>query len=459
MQSSRPNIIYYVCHDLGKHLGCYGTPVESPHLDRFAANGVQFNKAFCNSPACSPSRACAYTGKYAHTNGMMGLANPGEWSLPESQKTVVDYFNDGGYETAHFGLQHERYLAKANRYQVEGSTLTYENWINCPDEFCENAIGKAIEYLESRTAQSKPFYLNIGSIEVHSSRWTDMLPRGSIQNRAALYGQAPADQVYIPPYTPDTPALRQVFGRFQGVIRHLDSQVQRLFDAVERLGLSENTLVIFTSDHGIANMRAKGWIYDRGVEISLLMHMPGTIGRGRQINELIQNIDIAPTLLDVAGIDVPQDMQGKSFWPLLTNKNYSPHEEIFIERNWHNDFDPMRAVRTHKYHYIRNPGDNPQKPWAPQDNPKMKQYYEFSFYGLWPEMTQARPYEELYDVEADPQEFNNCADDPAYAKIKNRLASQLEEWMQKTDDPVLQGPVPNRLNGWPKEIKATFQYK
>ena len=115
MPTQRPNILYVICHDLGKQLGCYGLGLDSPNLDRFAAGGALFGSAFCNSPACSPSRGCAMSGQYAHTNGLMGLVNQG-WSMPESTRTIVDELNDAGYQTAHFGLQ---YVQMNKRFAAE----------------------------------------------------------------------------------------------------------------------------------------------------------------------------------------------------------------------------------------------------------------------------------------------------------------------------------------------------
>lgn len=444
---TRPNFIYVVCHDLGKHLGCYGVDVRTPNLDRFATHGVTFTSAFCSAPACSPSRACAMTGMYSHTNGLMGLVNLG-WSLPGETKTVVDYLNEAGYETAHFGLQHERYDPMDNRYQIEGNPFPEGDSRAEEQQWAERAIGDAIAYLETRTPGSRPFYLNVGTIEVHASRWGGRLPYSS-KNREAIYGVDPPDQVYMPPYIPDTPQLRSVMGKFQGAIRYLDGQVQRLFEAVDRLGYSDNTLVIFTTDHGIANMRSKWWLYDRGVEISLLMQMPGTIEEGAVVPDLIPNIDIAPTILDAAGVAIPPTMQGRSFWGRLTGRPYEPHDALFIERNYQTDYDPMRAVRTDRFHYIRNFGEAPKEAWLPHTVPYMNTTYQTSFYELWPPPSLPRAREELFDVVNDPEEFINLADEPAYREVKARLAAQLEQWMQRTKDPLLEGAIPDRLHGWP----------
>jgi arylsulfatase A-like enzyme len=431
MRNPRLNIIYIVCHDLGKELGCYGKPILTPNIDAFARKGTLFANAYCSSPACSPSRNCAYTGLYAHNHGGMGLAHCG-WSLDENVRTVVDYFNEAGYETVHAGLQHERHQA-SNRYQVE-----YNQGQGSPGRnLVENAVADAIDYLRGRGADnSRPFYLNIGTQEVHATCW--QAQHNGL--RPNVYGGTPDSEVYMPPYIPDTPELRKEMGNFQACIRYLDQEIQRLFAAVKELGYEHNTLVVFTTDHGISNERAKGTLYERGVEISLMASLPGVIRPEAICNELIPNIDIAPTLLDVAGIPAPDHMQGKSFWPLLADGNYKPHTEIYMERNYHGEshYDPMRAVRTDRYHYIRNFDPDAKRDWLPRDNPRMRDTYRNWFTNLWPDKTIARDAEELYDIAADPEELTNLAHSPDYIGVRTELAGKLLHWMKSTEDPLLQ---------------------
>ncbi len=256
----------------------------------------------------------------------------------------------------------------------------------------------------------------------------------------------------MPRYIPDVSQLREQMGRFQGAIRFLDKHVQRLFDTVERLGYSENTLVIFTTDHGIANMRSKMWLYDRGVEIALVMKMPGVIRESVEIPDLIQNIDIAPTILEVAGVEIPVSMNGKSFWDRITGGEYQSHERIFSERNWHgNNYDPMRAVRTNQFHYIKNFGKDPKKAWLPHEVPYMNKTFKIWHTDLWPPLSLTRDEEELYDIVNDPEEFVNLAYDPKYMDIKTSLSKQLDTWMHSVNDPLLEGPIPDKLYGWPEE--------
>ncbi|MBN1558114.1 MAG: sulfatase [Lentisphaerae bacterium] len=395
-----PNIIYVICHDIGRHVGCYGAGVSSPNLDRIGRDGVVFENAFCNSPACSPSRGCAMTGQYAHTSGGVGLSHRG-FPLAPTVKTVTDYFNAGGYETAHFGFQHERHDPRDNRYQVEGSAATWQ------DHYCENAFDKALAYLAERRKAGRPFYLNVGTIEVHASRWQGVYE----DNRLPVYGphQPDPDDVKLPFFMPDHPRIRREFAKFEAAIRYYDQQVGRFYDGLREMGFLDNSIVVFTTDHGISGLRAKGTIYDPGVEIMTLMHFPEASRNGRRYGELIQNIDFAPTVLDFAGLPVPESMQGRSFKDLVTGGKYCPHEHLFIERNSHGGtYDRMRAVRTRDMHYIRNFEPRPLREWLPHEvEHRIGDTYERWMGELWPAPSEPRPAEELYVLTDDPREWTN----------------------------------------------------
>lgn len=435
------NILYFICHDLGKHLGCYGAPVSSPNIDAFAASAIRFENSFCSSPASSPSRMCAMTGKYAHVSGGLGLSHMG-WSLSQNQKTIVDYLNDAGYETAHTGLNHERH-AGTNHYQIDEE----KHW---DDWDAKNAVDKAIAYLQNRDNKNKPFYLNVGTHDVHESKWNKSLFKH-------YGGPIPTEQVYVPNYWFDHHGTRKELAKFQAAIKYLDTHFGRLIEALDKSEYADNTVVFFTTDHGIAGNRAKSTLYDRGTEISLIVRMPKGFNKGKVIDELIPNIDYATTILDIAGIDAPADMNGRSFWPLLTGTDYKPNHEIFTERNYHGErphsnassyvdqYDPVRSVRTKKYHYIRwfEP-DIKKRPWLPWElTPNQLNNKDNATIGtVLPDPINPRTSEELYDIEKDPGELINIANHLEYAEIKNELSGKLDRWMKETNDHVLRGEVP-----------------
>jgi arylsulfatase A-like enzyme len=426
----RPNILYVVAHDLGQELGCYGKTLQTPEIDRFAAESVRFTRCFTSSPACAPSRACAYTGLPAHLHGAWGVTPSGCY-LPRQVMTVVDHFNLNGYETVHAGVHHERQYAAENRYQREF-------FRDQSSKHAENAVKDAIGYLKQRQPGSPPFYLNLGTVEVHSSQWQDL--NGVWRDR---YGIADDDDRYYPDGFPEAPQLRREARRFHACLRYLDHHMGRLIDAVDRLGYRDNTVVIFTTDHGIAGPRGKGTLYDMGTELALLVRRPGLNAGGRTEDALLQNMDIAPTLLDIAEIAAPRSMHGRSFWPLTTGHSYTPHQRIFLQRNFHGTDirDTMRACRTREHLYILNLEPDAEEEWRHTETPPLSGTYDRWFPEMWPPRERPRPREELYNVADDPRQVRNLADDPQHAVPLNLLAKHVRDHMQTTRDPAYDGEL------------------
>lgn len=411
---SVPNIICIVCHDLGRELGCYGRGLHTPHLAAFAESGIIFDDAVCTSTACSPSRACMMTGLYPHQNGVMGLAHTG-WSMPIQTRTIVDYLNaDGRYETAHVGLQHERHPdgEGLNRYQTE-------LWTRHSDTFVEHAVQEAVSFLEVRAGRRRPFFLNVGLLETHPQRWGRPYMDGRAERYRPFQPEVPAAVPYfVEPEGGDT--LR----RFQGAIRYMDHHLGRLFAALNRLGFFENSLIVFTTDHGPAlGPKSKGTLYEPGLGIALLVRPPGGgTGGGRVEPGLVQNMDLMPTFLDAAEVAIPAEIEGRSLWRTITDGKDTPHDALFCQRNYHggrdgsNYYDPLRACRTPDWLYIRNyqkRGD--------------------------------RPREELFDLRTDRICAHNVIAEPRAAAVRRDLSARLDACMRRTDDPLLRGPIRDPL--------------
>ena len=405
----RLNILQFVCHDLGRELNCYGnSSIKSPRIDALAEEGVLFKNHFCASTPCSPSRGCIMTGRYSHSNGLIGLVNRG-WDMPEREHTMVDYLNEEGYETWRFGFQHERKDPAKYRYRHEAGG----------PGAVELAAAKLIEWLESPEAKKGPWYANIGSSDVH-------LPFD--REKYTFADPAPA-QVNVPPFLPDNPDVRLELARFRGAIAFMDDWVGRILDALDRAGLRERTLFIFTTDHGAAFPRAKSTLYDPGIGTALIMRVPeGTEIEPGRCDELLSNVDLAPTLLEMIGAPVPEQVQGRSFWPLLAGAEYEPRKEVFSEKNFHDVYDPVRSIRTNRFKYIRSFEEVKNLP-LPKDIRRSIASNE-----LRADAFETRPPEELYDLRQDPVEERNLANDPAYEHVRDDLAGRLEEWMRSTGD-------------------------
>lgn len=285
----------------------------------------------------------------------------------------------------------------------------------------------AIEYLREKAAaveEGRPFFANIGFWETHRSfdEYDDI--------------KDDVDNVQVPAYLPDTENIRLDFAQFHGSVKVLDEAVGRIKAALKETGLLENTLIIYTTDHGIAFPRAKGTMKDAGLETALIMYGPKWIqGNGRVIDELLCNIDMLPTLLELAGAPIPEDIDGISFASPLRGDDAPVREEFFCELTWHDKYHPMRGIRTARYKYVKNFIDGP-KIYMPVDI-----HRSISGPDVREQFYVANEPEELYDLEKDPLEYTNLIHDPGYAEVAEELRRKVENWMTSTDDPILKGPV------------------
>lgn len=402
-----PNIILVTSHDTGQHLNCYGDrSVHTPNIDNLAGEGVLFQNNFCAAPLCSPSRGSIITGKYPCANGLMGLVNRG-WDMPDREKSLPHYLKEAGYETLLFGFQHERKDPKKSGYD---RVISPGNGVLCRD-----VTDLLIGFIKSRKS-SVPFFASSGFFETH-------LPFDN-----PMYTPDNPDEVYLPPYIPDTPETRLEMAQFHGLVREMDYNTGKLLEALKKHGMEENTIFIQTTDHGIAFPRAKSTLYDPGIKTAFIIRWPAGIPKARVCEELVSNVDILPTLLELAGLSVPGNIQGKSLAPLLQGKNCSSRETIFAEKDWHNHYDPKRCIRTRDYKYIRNFEQGPAV-LLPRDiamSPAGK--------AVPADYLKQRPSEELYNLKNDPDEFKNLADDPGYANIKKELRLKLYGCMKEAGD-------------------------
>jgi N-sulfoglucosamine sulfohydrolase len=413
----RPNVLFFTCHDLGRHLGCYGYwTIHSPGLDALAGSGVRFDTLFCTAPQCSPSRASLHTGRYPHATGVLGLAHPPYgWRLAPTERHLAHLLGEAGYSTTLIGMQH---LIEHGRAEELGYEQVF------PVQPAGDEAVVAAQRLRHLAAAERPFYLEVGFEEPH---------------RPYDFGGAQPDDslgVEVPAYLPDVPEARQDFAAFQGAVRVMDSAVGRILAALDELELADNTWVVFTADHGIAMPRAKGTLYDPGIEVSLLMRWPaGGISGGRVVPDLLSNVDVVPTLLEGVGHPLPATLHGRSFWPLLRDAPYTPRAEIFAEKTFHTSYEPMRAMRTATHKYIVNfevstavdvPSDVRESPIYPL---------------LIREFGRVRDHVELYDLATDRSERTNLAGRPKVAALEDDLRRRLLAWMRETSDPLLANPV------------------
>lgn len=408
---SRPNILYIHSHDSGRYLQPYGHAVPAPALQRLAEGGVLFRQAFNAAPTCSPSRASLLTGTCPHNNGMLGLAHRG-FVLNDYKEHIVHTLRGAGYSSALIGLQHI-----ANDPAVIG----YDQVTVVPGNHVEDVVPRAVEFLGKARG---PFFLDVGFQETHRPY------RRPGPSEDARFCQPPAP-------IPDTPATRMDMASFKASARVLDSGVGAVLRALEVNGLADKTLVISTTDHGIAFPDMKCYLTDAGMGVSLIVRGPGGFSGGKVCNAMVSHLDIFPTVCELLDIEKPARLQGTSMLPLILGDAREIHEEIFAEVNYHATYEPKRAVRTHRWKYIRH-FDGRQHPNLPNcDDGPSKMYWLDSG---WRNRTVAA--EQLYDLIFDPNETRNLAADPQAGTALQEMRARLDRWMHATNDPLLHGPVP-----------------
>ena len=410
--SEKPNIVLLISHDTGRFISPYGVDtVHTPNFERLAEESVLFENAFCTAPQCSPSRAALVTGRYPHANGVMGLTHDDyAWGLHSTEQPVAKLLGAAGYETWMLGLPHETRDAQVLGFDhVEWGLLLAD------------LVDRLPSLLAGRDASS-PFYCQMACFETHRE-WT-------------LSGAPPDDSlgIYVPPFLSDGPETRKEMAGFQGMVRQLDRGLGRLLDLLEDHDLEHNTILIVTTDHGIAMPMAKGTLRDPGIETLLLMRYPrGAWCHGSRIQDLVSNVDVLPTVLEASHLPIPDHIQGLSFLPLLKGKPHRGRDAILAEKTFHDCYDPMRCVRTGRYKYIRY-FEKSAVHRVPADAINGGASREL---GHLPR----RGVEELFDLEVDPHEQQDLSGDPAYAAVCQEMMARLVAWMRETGDPLLEGPV------------------
>jgi N-sulfoglucosamine sulfohydrolase len=422
--TSRPNIVLITGHDFGRQLGCYGRAgAVSPRLDRFAAEGVRFDNAFATAPTCSPSRAALHTGCYPHSVGMMGFPYDAQgFQLTTNKVHLAGQLRQVGYRTALVGFQH---VVTPGREPELGFD---DAW---PDDVKDGVAvaGTAVEFLR-RQDRERPFYLELGFFQAHTD-WSTYPETG-------WAGEERSRGVGIPGYLPKTPAVESYLAAFQFGVRQLDEYVGTVLDALEQNGLAETTWVIVAADHGMPVTRAKGTLYDAGIEVTLLMRCPslGLVG-GRHVDALVSNVDVVPTILEAVGAEAPDGIQGRSLLPLLAGETARVRTEVYAEQTFCDDYAPMRCIRTdtHKLIYNVEAGysityDQDARLNSGHHDIQMRYRY-------------LRPHFELYDLAADPDEQRDVYGHDSAREIAADLRRRLRDWMEDTGDPLLDGPVPS----------------
>ena len=430
------NFVIFIGDDISPDFGCYGHPtIQTPNVDKLAKRSILFNNAYLTAPSCSPSRSSLITGRYPHNTGGPELhmkRNPHLANLPQFPKEL----RKAGYYTALAGKAHFNGDARGSfdRMYPPGDTTGMANWLLA---------------LKERD-KDKPFLMWLAAIDAHRP-WDMKLEEGP---------HGPEDAV-VPPYMVDGERTRQDLALYYNEVHRFDQRIGEVIAELEKQGELDRTVIIVMGDNGRPFPRCKTWIHDGGVKTPLIIAWPGKTDRPSTSDALVSSIDIAPSVLEMAGIKKPAMVQGVSFLPLIATPDAAVRDVVFAERNWHVYRHHDRMVRRGNYVYIKNSTpsligfNSPQQIHKKPDEIKGSTASTDLIEGYWngtlsePQkfiVEAPAPEELLFEISKDPHQINNLADDPKHAEELNRMRKLLAEWTEQTGDttPPLEKMTPDR---------------
>lgn len=421
------NVLYLHTHDTGRVVSPYGYGVETPHIQGFCEGAVLFQHAYCASPTCSPSRSALLTGTYPHQNGMLGLAQRG-FAL-DGSRHLARLLSNEGFLSVLCGVQHE--VGYYTDHQLAPEALGYEHDLTADASgYAEKDLvvwdrenaKSLVFWLESYDGE-RPFFVSYGQHATHRA-WPDAEPG------AEDFAQPPVN-------IPNNEVTRADFACYKASVQMADENYGLVLDALERSGHREDTIVLLTTDHGLAYPFEKCTLLDAGTGVLLAMRVPGSHPRRRSFEGLVSHVDVLPTLLDLLGIEKPGYLEGVSHAALFWGEDDPGDEAVFSEINFHTSYEPARAVRTERYKYVRYFDDTWDRVNLSNiDGSTVKNLY------LDNDLAERRkPSECLFDLYYDVFETNNVAHDERYAEVLDDMRSRLRDFMERTDDPLLKGAI------------------
>jgi len=423
-----PNVLWIYVDDMSGWMGCYGdNTVATPNIDSLAKEGVKFNRAYMPAPVCSATRSALITGTMQTSHGLHEHRTMIKKPLPEGITTVPQVFRKAGYITFNeqktdynFSYKHNDLFSpefkRPKKNAVRGHLVAHDlTWL--------------------KQLKGKKFF---GQIQLSGGKY-----QGEAGSKYPAHSRVKESEVTVPPQYPDNAVMRNAIARHYEQVAFCDTQVGAIVKALKEYEIWDNTAVFFFTDHGCQMPRAKQFLYDEGAKVPLIVHWPKGSAQlaknGTVRNDLVSGIDITVSSLAVAGIDVPDFMEGKN---LFANKYQGREYVVSAKDRMGNAIDRVRSVRSEKFLYIRNyMTDRPLYQTAYRDGYATfinirKLYEENKLTPLQASYHDAskRKGEELYDLAKDPNQLNNLAANPEYATILKKHRAQLQDWEKATDD-------------------------
>lgn len=432
--SGKPNFIFFIADDVSwDDFGCYGNGgVRTPNIDRLAKDGLRFTNAYLTASSCSPSRSSIVTGRYPHNNGKaaelhLPIADHLPW-LPETLR-------EAGYYSALSGKHHMKRENPRERNpfdhvdggRVEGNRGGEANWVS----------------VTQNRPKNQPFFFWFAAYDAHRAWDAD---GDWIEDQ---YGPKtlPAS-VRVPPFLVDDAPTREDLASYYNEITRFDYFIGEVAEELRRQGVLDDTLIFVLADNGSPFPRAKTRLHDSGMKTALVAHWPAGIESKGVSDSLVSVIDLAPTLIELAGLRIGPTFQGVSMAPLFRDRGKTIRRYAFSEHNWH-DYEALgRSARTKDFLYIVS--DRPEKPWqGPADSVRspsfaqlLKRQSDKSLSSAQADVFLApRPRTELYHTGNDPHQLNNLSGNADYARMEKRLSKALSDWRRATGD-----SIPDRIS-------------
>ena len=411
-----PNILWLTSEDNSAMLGCYGDRfATTPHLDNLASQGFLYTHAYANAPVCAPARNSIITGIYANSGGNQHMRS--YYPIPESVKTYPEFLREAGYYCT-------------NNVKTDYNTESID-----PSHIWDESSRDA--HYRNR-APGQPFFAVFNTTISHESSLHDSIPDELLRHSP--------HEVPIPPYHPATPAIKHDWAQYYDMVEDMDTQIGKWLKELDDAGLAENTIVFYYGDHGGVLARSKRYVYETGTRVPLIVRIPDKYKHlfpaekpGSKVSRLVSFVDLAPTLLSLAGIKIPEYLQGNAF--LGDQKSADPQYVYMFRDRMDERYDMSRAVRDLKYRYIRNYmphriyGQRLEYLWrAPSIRSWEQAYLKGECNEVQSRFWNTKPVEELYDTENDYWEVNNLAADPAYSKVLERMRRANREWVSRIKD-------------------------
>ncbi len=418
--AQKPNIVIYLADDLGTiDIGPYGNrSVKTPNLDHLRSESILFQQAFSTSATCVPARSALFTAQYPHRNG----SHVNRMPVDSDVKSVVQYFNKEGYQVAIAGKLHVGPREVFAFDYIEGSNQREPGTEDLNGMFTDLYLPPVKEWLANRK-DPRPFLLIVADHCTHMT-WP-------------LHPTYTNKDIKINPFHIDTEDTRKLLTRYYADITKMDDNVGEVLSMLKKNDLVDNTILMFTADQGPQLPFGKWTLYDYGVQVPLIIRWPQQVKANSFTNALVSHVDIIPTLLEVVGGQVPDKIDGQSFAQVLTARNSTHRTAVFASHNGDkmHDQSPSRMLRTVKYKYIVNP--EPNAPVSTGKKPRaswVKKSASDSFAKTIVERLEARPAEELYDLEHDPYELHNLASQKKYRTTVEDFRRQMEIIRRDQDD-------------------------